>query len=64
MWCVGSRASQVALGAKNSPANAGDTRDVGWAAIDSWVALEHGNPLQYSCLEKFHGYRNLVGYSL
>ena len=54
----------MALGAKNSPANAGDTRDVGWAAIDSWVALEHGNPLQYSCLEKFHGYRNLVGYSL
>ena len=48
---VCSRASQVALVAKNSPANAGDTRDVGWATIDSWVALEHGNPLQYSCRE-------------
>ena len=24
----------------------------------------HGNPLQYSCLEKPHGQRSLVGYSL
>ena len=23
----------------------------------------HGNPLQYSCLEKPHGQRNLAGYS-
>ena len=23
----------------------------------------NGNPLQYSCLEKFHGWRSLVGYS-
>ena len=23
----------------------------------------NGNPLQYSCLEKFHGQRSLVGYS-
>ena len=23
----------------------------------------HGYPLQYSCLEKLHGQRNLVGYS-
>ena len=23
----------------------------------------NGNPLQYSCLEKFHGLRNMVGYS-
>ena len=22
----------------------------------------HGNPLQYSCLENFHGKRSLVGY--
>ena len=22
----------------------------------------HGNPLQYSCLEKLHGQRSLVGY--
>ena len=38
---------------KNSPANAGDLRDV-----DSIIRLGrspgggHGNPLQYSCLEK------------
>ena len=25
---------------------------------------ENGNPLQYSCLKKSHGWRNLVGYSL
>ena len=25
---------------------------------------EHGNPLQYSCLENPHGQRSLVGYSL
>ena len=24
---------------------------------------EHGNPLQYSCLENPHGQRSLVGYS-
>ena len=24
---------------------------------------EHGNPLQYSCLENPHGQRNLEGYS-
>ena len=24
---------------------------------------ENGNPLQYSCLEKSHGQRSLVGYS-
>ena len=24
----------------------------------------NGNPLQYSCLEKFHGRRNLVGYTV
>ena len=24
---------------------------------------EHGNPLQYSCLENPHGWRSLVGYS-
>ena len=23
----------------------------------------HGNPLQYSCLENFHGQRSVVGYS-
>ena len=24
---------------------------------------EHGNPLQYSCLESLHGQRSLVGYN-
>ena len=46
------RASQVALVVKNSPANAGDLRDV-----DSIIRLGrspgggHGKPLQYSCLK-------------
>ena len=45
-------ASQVALGVKNPPANAGDIGDV-----DSIPGLGrlpgggHENPLQYSCLE-------------
>ena len=37
---------------KNPPANAGDERDVGM--IPGWgrsTGGEHGNPLQYSCLE-------------
>ena len=46
------RVSQVALGVKNLPANAGDIRDVG-SIPGSRRSLsgEHGNPLQYSCLE-------------
>ena len=45
-------ASQVALVVKNSPANAGDTGDVGLIpglgrSLGGW----HGNLLQYSCLE-------------
>ena len=31
--------------------------------VSSWVGEGNGNPLQYSCLEKSHGWRNLVGYS-
>ena len=45
-------ASQVAIVVKNSPANAGDVRDVG--LISGWgrsPAEGNGNPLQYSCLE-------------
>ena len=45
-------ASQGALVVKNSPANAGDTRDVG--LIHGWGRSPgggNGNPLQYSCLE-------------
>ena len=37
---------------KNSPANAGDTRDVGSIpGSGRSPGEENGNPLQYSCLE-------------
>ena len=47
MW-----ASQMVLVVKNSPANAGDLRDLGsipglGRSLEEW----HGNLLQYSCLE-------------
>ena len=45
--------SQVVLVVKNLPANAGDIRDMG--LILGWGRSPgggHGNPLQYSCLEK------------
>ena len=45
------RTSQVARVVENSPANAGDVRDVG--SIPGWGRSpggEHGNPFQYSCL--------------
>ena len=45
-------ASQVALVWKNSPANAGDIRDVGMIpGLGRSPGGGHGNPLQYSCLE-------------
>ena len=49
---VGVRASQVVLVVKNLPANVGDIRDMG-SIPESGRSLggEHGNPLQYSCLE-------------
>ena len=46
------RASQGALVVKKLPANAGDIRDIG--SIPGWgrsPRREHGNSLQYSCLE-------------
>ena len=44
-------ASQEALGVKNPPANAGDTRDMGSIPGPGRSPGEgHGNPLQYSCL--------------
>ena len=44
--------SQVALVVKNSPANAGDSRDVGSIpGSGRSPGGEHGNPIQYSCLE-------------
>ena len=48
MWGV----SQEALVVKNLSADAGDVRDTG--SIPGWGRSpggEHGNPLQYSCLE-------------
>ena len=47
---------------KNSPANAGDTRDPGLIPGSERSPREgNGNPLQYSCLpEIFHGQRSLV----
>ena len=44
--------SQVALVVKNSPANAGDRRDVGLIPGSGRSPRGgHDNPLQYSCLE-------------
>ena len=46
------RASQVAVVVKDTPANAGDMRDLG--LIPGWGRSHgegNGNPLQYSCLE-------------
>ena len=48
---VCSTASQVALVIKNSPANAGDLRDVGSIPeLGRSPGGGHGSPLQYSCL--------------
>jgi len=44
-------ASQVALVVKNLPANAGDVRNMGSIPGLGRSPGEHGNPLQYSCLE-------------
>ena len=45
-------ASQVALVVKNPSVNAGDIRDMGSApGLERSPGGEHGNPLQYSCLE-------------
>ena len=46
---------------RQSACNAGDTGLIpgsGWSP-----GIENGKPLQYSCLEKSHGQRSLVGYS-
>ena len=44
--------SQVALVAKNLPANVGDVRDAGSVpGLGRSPRGGHGNPLQYSCLE-------------
>ena len=42
----------MALVVKNPPANAGDIKDVGSIpGSEGSPGGEHGNPLQYSCLE-------------
>ena len=41
-------------------------RNIKWSIFrlcSQWIREGNGNPLQYSCLEKSHGWRNLVGYS-
>ena len=44
--------SQVALGVKNSPADTGDVRDVGWIpGSGRCPGGGQGSSLQYSCLE-------------
>ena len=49
---------------KNLPANARDIRDEGLIPrLGRSPGGRKGNPLQYSCLEKSHGQRNLEGYS-
>ena len=50
-------------GLKNPPANAGDGGDVGLIpGSRRSPGVGYGNWPQYSCLEKFHGQRSLVGY--
>ena len=45
-------ASQVVLVVKNLPANAGDIREAGLIPVlGRSPGGDHGNPLQYSCLE-------------
>ena len=49
---------------ENTPANAGDIRDVGSIpGSEGSPGGGHGNPLQYSCLENPHGQRSLEGCS-
>ena len=57
-------ASQVVLVVKDLPASAGNVRDA--SSIPGSGRCPgggHGNPLQYSCLEKPHGQMSLLGYS-
>ena len=48
---------------KNSPANAGEVRDLWVQPLGLEDPLGNGNPLQSSCLENPHGQKSLVGYS-
>ena len=56
-------ASQVALGVKNTPADAADVRNAGSIpAVRRSPREGNSNPLQYSCLGNSTK-RSLVGYS-
>ena len=49
---------------KNPLAKAGDARDVNLIpGLGRSPGEGNGTPLQYSCLEKSHGWRSLVGCS-
>ena len=49
---------------RNPPVNAGDAGDSGSIPeLGGSPGIGNGIPLQYSCLEKFHRQRSLVGYS-
>ena len=51
----------MALAVKNLPANAGDIRDVSLIPGSGRCPRgEHGNSIQYSCLENAHGQRSLA----
>ena len=57
-------ASQV-LVVKSPPASAADARDLDSVpGLGRFPGDGNGNPLQYSCLEKSHGQRSLVGYTV
>ena len=56
-------ASQVMLVIKNSPANAGDTRDTGHPWVGKILWRRKWQPTQVLLPEKSQGYRSLVGYS-
>ena len=48
---------------KNPPTNEGEVKGTGLIPrSERSPGIGNGNPLQYSCLGKFHGQRNLVGY--
>ena len=46
---------------KESACNAGDLDLI--PGLERSPGGQHGNPLQYSCLENLHGQRSLAGYS-
>ena len=49
---------------KNPSANAGDKRDAdSIPGSGRFPGVGNDNVLHYSCLERFHGQRSLVGYS-